>query len=294
MTHTMLLFGNMSQSPLQSRSDSLERTWRALSDPTRRRLLDMLRIAPSTTGQLAQALPQGRCAVMKHLGVLQTAGLVTVHRRGRERWNHLNVAPLQQIHEHWVRPYEALWAAPLLHLRRVLEQATPSTETARVTDAPLPTLLPEQQTAVAGMLTVHLEIDIRATRERVWRALTEQVDLWWPRDFLASGNPQGMRFEASLGGKLVEESVGGGGIVWYTVYGLTPGQSIDMVGHLSPAFGGPAQSLLRLELSERDGATILALTDAVAGNVGPKTAVTNEAGWRAIFETSFKRFVEEH
>ncbi len=253
----------------------------------------MLRIAPSTTGQLAEAVPQGRCAVMKHLGVLEAAGLVTVRRRGRERWNHLNVVPLQQIHDHWVRPYEALWAAPLLQFRRNLEQASPTTETARMTDAPLPTPSPEQQAAVAGMLKVHLEIDIRATRERVWQALTEQVDLWWPRDFLASANPLRMRFDATLGGRLVEESAGGGGIVWYTVYGLMPGYAIDMVGHVSPAFGGPTQSLLRLELREHDGATILALTDAVVGNVGPKTASSNEAGWRAIFEASFKPFVEE-
>jgi len=69
--------------------------WRALANPWRRRLLDLLRDGPRTTGDLAERLPEvSRYAVMQHLGVLTDAGLVVVERRGRQRFNHVNAAAL--------------------------------------------------------------------------------------------------------------------------------------------------------------------------------------------------------
>ncbi len=98
--------------------------WKALADPTRRRLLDLLRDGPQTTGELCARFPLSRFAVMKHLGILEQAGLVIVERRGRERWNYLNAVPIQQIYERWISGYAGFWAASLLRLkRRVEEQA---------------------------------------------------------------------------------------------------------------------------------------------------------------------------
>ena len=71
--------------------------WRALASPWRRRLLDRLRTAPATTGELAAGLPElSRFAVMQHLAVLTEAGLVLPERRGRDRVNHLNPVPLRE------------------------------------------------------------------------------------------------------------------------------------------------------------------------------------------------------
>jgi DNA-binding transcriptional ArsR family regulator len=81
--------------------------WKALADSSRRRLLDRLRDGPRTTGDLCHSFPTSRFAVMKHLDVLAGAGLVVVERRGRERWNHLNPAPLRAI-EHWLGAYGGL------------------------------------------------------------------------------------------------------------------------------------------------------------------------------------------
>src|SRR4051812_31930955 len=94
------------------------KVWAALSDPTRRAILDALRSGPRTTGQLAEMFPTSRFAVMKHLRVLTDSGLVLVRRRSRERWNHLNAIPIQHIYERWVRRYEAHWAGNLTELER--------------------------------------------------------------------------------------------------------------------------------------------------------------------------------
>lgn len=226
--------------------------------------------------------------MMKHLDVLVASELVMVERNGRERWNYLNPVPLQRMYERWVRPYEALWAAPLVRLKDSIEQPTTS-PTSTVMSPSSGLAAPNQS---AGVLTVQMEISIAAPMSRVWQALTEDVNSWWPKDFLASVNPQDITLDARLGGQLIERGENGGGVVWYTVYGLVPGKSIDLAGQLSPAFGGPAQSLLRIELSEQGHQTVFALTDAVIGNVGPRSAEANESGWRAIFEESFKSFVE--
>lgn len=77
--------------------------WRALADPTRRELLDELAKEPRTTGDLVERCPNlCRTAVMKHLDVLEAAGLLIVRREGRVRWNHMNAMPIQNIYDRWV------------------------------------------------------------------------------------------------------------------------------------------------------------------------------------------------
>jgi DNA-binding transcriptional ArsR family regulator len=101
--------------------DALDPVWKALSDPTRRRLLDALRGGPQTTGALCARFPHlARVTVIKHLGVLEEADLVVVQARGRERWNHLNAVPIQRIYERWIGPFEAHWAHALLGLEAYL------------------------------------------------------------------------------------------------------------------------------------------------------------------------------
>ncbi len=90
--------------------------WKALADPTRRSILDLLRQRERTTGDLCGHFDMTRFAVMKHLAVLVEAELVVVERRGRERINHLNPLPLQRIVQRWIRPFEASSADKLLRL----------------------------------------------------------------------------------------------------------------------------------------------------------------------------------
>ena len=106
--------------------DDLSPVWKALADPTRRRLLDLLKEAPRTTGDLCEQFPISRFAVMKHLAILERAGLVIIGRQGRERLNYLNAVPIQQIYERWISGYQALWASSLLRLKARIEEAAES------------------------------------------------------------------------------------------------------------------------------------------------------------------------
>ena len=102
-------------------ADSADLVWKALSDATRRQILDLLRARPLTTGQLCSEFETTRFAVMKHLDLLVRAGLVLVERKGRERWNHLNPVPIQSIYRRWIRPFEAQRADSLLDLKTRVE-----------------------------------------------------------------------------------------------------------------------------------------------------------------------------
>lgn len=99
-----------------------DRVFKALANPDRRTILDLLRDAPMTTGDIAGNLPHlDRTTVMQHLGVLERARLVIAKREGRCRWNYLDVAPIQRIHERWIQTYAEPSARLLGRLQRDLE-----------------------------------------------------------------------------------------------------------------------------------------------------------------------------
>jgi DNA-binding transcriptional ArsR family regulator len=106
----------------ESFGDGIDSVWKALADPTRRRLLDLLKGGPRTTGDLCERFEMSRFGVMKHLGILEAAGLVAVERRGRERWNHLNAVPIRRIYERWVSKYAEFWSASLIGLKDAAEK----------------------------------------------------------------------------------------------------------------------------------------------------------------------------
>jgi DNA-binding transcriptional ArsR family regulator len=96
----------------------LDAVWKALSDPTRRAILDLLRRGPRATTDIVEAFPHlTRFGVMKHIDVLRNAGLINTREEGRQRVNSLNAVPIRQIYERWVSRYEELWADNLLRLR---------------------------------------------------------------------------------------------------------------------------------------------------------------------------------
>lgn len=98
--------------------------WRALADSTRRTLLDELAKAPRTTGELVELCPQlCRTAVMKHLDVLEEAGLLFVRREGRVRWNHINAMPIQNVYDRWVSKHVRGIAATAGRLQQHAESA---------------------------------------------------------------------------------------------------------------------------------------------------------------------------
>jgi len=113
--------------------DDLDGVWKALSDNTRRSILDLLRHGPRTTTEIVEAFPHlTRFGVMKHIEVLREAGLVHTRDERRQRINSLNVVPIRQIYERWVGRFEELWSA---HLLRIQEDAEALTTQAQDTQA---------------------------------------------------------------------------------------------------------------------------------------------------------------
>ncbi|MDX6570378.1 MAG: hypothetical protein QOH15_2956, partial [Gaiellales bacterium] len=125
----------------------MDEVFRALADPTRRSLLDSLYEQDGQTlGSLEQRLPMTRFGVMKHLRVLEEAGLIISRRRGREKLHFLNPVPIRLVHDRWVSKYAEPWAATLSELKTRLEDRT---------------------------MEKVFEIYIKTTPERLWEALTD-------------------------------------------------------------------------------------------------------------------------
>ena len=120
--------------------------FRALAAPPRRRLLDALfKEDGQTLGALERRLPMTRFGVMKHLRVLEEAGLVVTKKRGREKLHFLNPVPIRLVHDRWVSKYAAPWAATLSGLKHRLEDKA---------------------------MEKVFEIYIKTTPERLWEAIT--------------------------------------------------------------------------------------------------------------------------
>src|SRR5438128_2330552 len=127
-------------------SRSVDEVFRALADPTRRTLLDELfEQDGQTLSALERRLPMTRFGVMKHLRVLEEAGLVATRRRGREKLHFLNPVPIRLVHDRWVSKYAEPWAAALSELKNRLEDRMEKV----------------------------FEIYIKTTPERLWQAITD-------------------------------------------------------------------------------------------------------------------------
>jgi DNA-binding transcriptional ArsR family regulator len=102
----------------------MDGVFKALADPTRRELLDRLfeRDGQSLSA-LEEGLPMSRFGVMKHLRVLEEAGLVTTQRRGREKLHFLNPVPIRLVHDRWVGKYAEPWVSALSELKRDIENS---------------------------------------------------------------------------------------------------------------------------------------------------------------------------
>ena|ERR1044072_4371335 len=97
--------------------------FKALADWRRRAMLDLLKDAPRTTGELCDRFPDiDRCTVMQHIGVLERAELIIARREGRTRWNYLNAAPFRDIYDRWISGYAEHAVELLARLKKDMEE----------------------------------------------------------------------------------------------------------------------------------------------------------------------------
>ncbi len=134
--------------------EDMEPVFRALSDPNRRYLLDLLHERDGQTLlELQGHLPMTRFGVMKHLKILEEAGLIVTRRSGREKLHYLNRVPIQMVYDRWVMKYAQPVAQSLTFLKYGLEDPS--------------------MTATTALATHIYEVYIRSTPEKVWHALTD-------------------------------------------------------------------------------------------------------------------------
>ncbi len=106
-------------------NEDLDRVWKALSDRTRREILDLLREGPRDTTEIVNRFQRlSRFGVMKHIEILRDAGLINTRAKGRFRVNSINAVPIHQIYKRWVSKFEDLWARKLTGLKESLEEPT--------------------------------------------------------------------------------------------------------------------------------------------------------------------------
>jgi DNA-binding transcriptional ArsR family regulator len=107
----------------ESRADTaVDRVFKALADPGRRRLLDRMRVkGGQTLNEMCEGMIMSRQAVTKHLIQLEEANLVVVHWKGREKLHFLNPVPIHAIARRWIQPFEHVHLDALWNLKKQLE-----------------------------------------------------------------------------------------------------------------------------------------------------------------------------
>lgn len=102
----------------------MTQVFHALAHESRRKIMDILKVRPGIgVGELAQEFDVTRIAVMNHLAVLETAGLVVSEKDGRTRRLYLNAAPIQMINDRWLDDYSGHWARKLTGIKYAAEAA---------------------------------------------------------------------------------------------------------------------------------------------------------------------------
>lgn len=233
--------------------------------------MNLLKKAPKTTGEISlQFEDLSRYAIMKHLGILEKAQLIKTEKKGKFRWNYFNATPLRQSYDEWL--------SKLIQLQYLTDQ----------TDEEM-----DAKSKSISITNLNLEIPIEADIHSVWEALTEQTGEWWPKGFYTSNETKNFILEAKLGGLMYEDAGKEEGIVWAIVISINSPLKIQLKGHLSPQFGGPAISFVSIELEEKNDNTLLKLEDSVFGYISADLKNTLTNNWRSIFGEGLKNHLEQ-
>ena len=243
---------------------------KALADPVRWQLVKRLALAPQTTGVLASGFDLTRFAVMKHLAVLVESNLVTIERRGRERWNHLNPVVLAQVLENLTTPLGRTWTNRLVGLRNAVEA-------------------PDNHMNAPVLVEIRQQIRFSASQQRVYDALTRQIDLWWTSPYRMTEGGR-ISLDTRMGGELREENADGHVCVWGRVDECAPARLLGMSG----TFGMLAaiSGRVRFELTPFHEGTTLTLTHIAVGAMAGDTQTSFMRGWSDLLDVRLRARLE--
>jgi DNA-binding transcriptional ArsR family regulator/uncharacterized protein YndB with AHSA1/START domain len=260
--------------------------WRAVADPTRRRLIELLRDGPHTTGALCAAFSVSRFAVMKHLDVLERAGLLTFDRRGRERWNRLVPEPFADLERRWPKAEE------LAAIASSREAPTASRGSAAPPAAALMSADPRREKHTSARLAESFLLEIEAffdaSPARVFDTLTVGVATWWTEPYLSSPDTTNVVLEAQLGGRFYEEWGHREGALRATVTAIKRDERLELSGAFPD--GALLPSVVRIALVRREGGTLLTLTHRGLVERPDQEAVAARM-WRTLIKANLRNAV---
>jgi DNA-binding transcriptional ArsR family regulator/uncharacterized protein YndB with AHSA1/START domain len=252
-------------------NEELSNVFKALGHPIRRKILDILKQSPRTTGELDEYFPEvTRYAIMKHLKILEEGNLVVVRREGKYKRNFLNAVPLQEMHNRWVGKYMEPTANSLLKLRSAIEQIGGKEKMSE--------------------FRIEQELFINASREAVFRALTEKVEDWWEFRIAPKGVTSHFTFEPVPGGQFIEKWGENDGAIWGNVYFVNAPEEIRLFGHLG--MQGAVNSAYTYRLQEKEGGTVLQLSHTASGVIQEQWEQEHTKGWEYLLGTLLKNYVE--
>jgi len=235
---------------------------KALADPTRRALLDRLYAEDGQSlGALAEGVVMTRFGVMKHLNVLESAGLITSRKAGRRKLHYLNPVPIVGVYERWVSKYAAPYLHTMTALKRTLEEGDMSDP-------------------------VHIfELFIRTTPERLWDALTNPA-LTQQYFFSLS-----VEAEWSPGAKYVYRAPDGMAVLTGEIVEASPPSRLVTRGINAQDEEASKEppSTVTWEIEQRGEICKLTLTHDLAG--APRTSELVKGGWPVIL-SSLKSMLE--
>lgn len=246
--------------------------WKALSDPTRRSILNLLRSAPRTTGEISDQFKPNlsRFAVMKHLSVLEKADLITIKREGKFRYNYLNPKPIQNTYEEWVS-----------NLTQLSFYTEPTTRK-----------MGKNKKSIHSS-KVDLTFTYKATKKVVWQNLTQNVSEWWLEDCFTHPKTKKVILELKPGGLLYEDISSKEGFVWATITGIHQENTLLLKGQVPADFGGPALSFLNLSLESKGQQTTLQVTEVLLGEVSDNLLNSLTNHWTKLFDVGLRAIVEK-
>jgi len=243
--------------------------WRALANPTRRQILDLLRDRPQVTGEIAAHFATSRIAVMRHLDKLADAGLVINRKQGRQRWHYLNAVPLQPLHRRRASPSVAGFASALLRLQDPIQAEGRNIE------------------PIWPTMDVALDIEIAATRAAVFAALTRDIGGWWGHP-LVTARAGRLSLDPRLGGQFVKRCETGGEVI-ATVTGWAQDEHLRLSGafHVGVAIGEAT-----FDLAESGAGTLVQFSFRAIGVINTAVAEATSRGWTELIGTRLKELAE--
>jgi len=245
--------------------DPMAPAFRALSDPSRRLLLDRLfERDGQTLGELCAYLPSmTRFGVMRHLGVLEEAGLVTTRREGREKRHFLNPVPIRLVHDRWIGKFAEPVVGAMAAMKRTLEA--------------------EAMSAPDHVYSVY----IKASPDRVWRAITDGVE--------TEQYYYGTHVDSdwSKGGRIVYLYPDGTTAADGEVLDVDPGRFVRMSFHArwdpEAEAGGPVTMLWDIEPQDDGGSKLTVTTSGLVAG----TRIAEEFACGIVYIVSgLKTYVE--